>query len=96
MVGGVAPSQYLQKLQDHKQVRLDDQGMNAILESHLIQPNALRTDNFQDFYQVRKQAMLTITERAMGKSVVASSLTDDTEIDDDAINEGTQAFQHAN
>ena len=96
MVGGVTPSQYLQKLQDHKQVRLDDQGMNAILESHLIQPNALRTDNFQDFYQVRKQAMLTIIERAMGKSVVASSLTDDTEIDDDAINEGTQAFQHAN
>jgi hypothetical protein len=70
MIGGVAPSQYLQKLQDHKQVKLDDQDMDAILESHLIPASTLRADNFQDFYQIRKQKMLTIIERAMGKSVV--------------------------
>jgi hypothetical protein len=33
MIGGAAPSQYLQRLQQHSQVLLDDARMNAILEA---------------------------------------------------------------
>jgi len=70
MIGGVAPSQYLQKIQRHRQVQLDDAGMDAILESHLISPTALRTDDFDAFYEARKAALLSLIERAMGKQLL--------------------------
>ncbi|MEG1565048.1 MAG: DUF262 domain-containing protein, partial [Bacteroides sp.] len=34
MIGGVAPSSYLAKLQKHEQVKIDDDAMDAILRSH--------------------------------------------------------------
>ena len=71
MIGGVAPSQYLHKLQQHKQVLLDDAKMDAILESHLIPASLLRTDNFAEFYRLRKQQLLVLIEKAMGKESVA-------------------------
>ncbi len=37
MIGGVAPSKYLEKIQNNKQVLLDDAEMDAILESHISQ-----------------------------------------------------------
>jgi hypothetical protein len=49
MIGGVAPSQYLHKIQHHKQVQLSDAGMDAILGSHLISVAALRADDFDGF-----------------------------------------------
>jgi hypothetical protein len=79
MIGGGAPSQYLQKIQDHKQVKLDDAGMNAILESHLISPSTLRSDDFQAFYMARKQLMLALIEKAMGKSIVIGPVVDEPE-----------------
>jgi len=36
MIGGAAPSHYLQKIQHHKQVQIGDEAMNGLLESHLI------------------------------------------------------------
>jgi len=84
MIGGVAPSQYLQKIQDHKQVKLDDSAMNAILESHLISSADLRKDDFQGFYRARKQAMLALIEKAMGKSIATGAPTD--ESDDESGN----------
>jgi hypothetical protein len=69
MIGGKAPSSYLTSIQSHKQVGLDDGGMNAILESHLIDPASLRTDNFEQFYELRKQSLLEIVEQAMGKAI---------------------------
>src|SRR5690606_30633658 len=43
MIGGAAPSLYLQKLQKHQQVQLDDEAMNEILSSHLIAAGAMRS-----------------------------------------------------
>ena len=73
MIGGAAPSHYLQKLQHHKQVQLDASGMNTILESHLIPADTLRADDFQTFYTLRKQALLTLIEGAMGKNVMPAN-----------------------
>ena len=53
MIGGAAPSQYLQKLQQHNEVLLDDGQLNTILESHLIPAEMLRSDDFATFYQAR-------------------------------------------
>ena len=77
MIGGVAPSQYLEKIENHKQVKLDDVGMNAILETHLISADTLRNDDFQAFYKARKQALLALIEKTMGKSVVVGGMAED-------------------
>lgn len=69
MIGGKAPSSYLASIQTHKQVGLDNSGMNAILESHRIDPAALRADAFEQFYELRKESLLDIVELAMGKAV---------------------------
>lgn len=77
MIGGIAPSQYLQKIQDHKQVKLDDAGMNRILESHLIRASDLRSDDFLAFYESRKQALLKLIEKVTGKNVVVGGLLEE-------------------
>lgn len=69
MIGGVAPSAYLQKLQEHPQVLIDDSEMNKILESHCIPSQLLRSDDFDTFYLQRKQALIALIERAMGKQI---------------------------
>ncbi|MBE2170057.1 MULTISPECIES: DUF262 domain-containing protein [unclassified Cobetia] len=73
MIGGRAPSEYLARLQDHKQVQLGDEAMDAILEGHRIPTQALRSDDFDAFYQERKQNLLEIIEKAMGKKALAGS-----------------------
>lgn len=69
MIGGNAPSHYLQTLQTHKQVKLSDEEMNCILESHFIDPGTMRHDDFDEFYRSRIAKLLEIVEHAMGKSV---------------------------
>lgn len=69
MIGASAPSHYLAKLQGHKQVMLDGAAMDAILSSHLIPPVALRADDFDAFYQARKQALLGLIGKVMGKPI---------------------------
>ena len=43
--------------------------MNSILESHLIHPIAMRSDDFQVFFDRRFQALLNIISNAMGKKI---------------------------
>jgi hypothetical protein len=74
MIGGAAPSVYLKKLQDHKQVQLPNEAMNLLLESHRIDPSSLRTDDFEAFYNSRKSALLALITGAMGKTIVEPQL----------------------
>ena len=69
MIGGRAPSEYLQAIQTHKQVGLADDGMDAILQSHFIDASTLRADTFDLFFETRKDALLQIIEEAMGKKI---------------------------
>jgi hypothetical protein len=43
--------------------------MNAILVSHLINPVAMRSDDFQTFFDLRFQALLTLVSKATGKKI---------------------------
>ena len=43
--------------------------MNEILRSHLIDPVALRGDDFDTFFQARKEALLDRIEKAMDKPI---------------------------
>ena len=69
MIGGHAPAIYLKSLQNHHQVQIDDGQMNAILESHLIDPESMRMNDFELFFNLRQQALLKLIENATGKSV---------------------------
>lgn len=82
MIGGKAPSSYLHQLCTHSQVQMDERTQDVILRTHLIEPTTLRTDNFEHFYQQRKQQLIAMVERAMGKTVTVT-----TEIIDDEVGE---------
>lgn len=79
---GAAPSTYLGKLQSHPQVLIDDSEMNKILESHCIPSQSLRADDFDKFYSLRKQILLTLIEKAMGKQIVRGEVESDSDYED--------------
>lgn len=68
-IGGDAPSVYLQRLQNHDQVRLSDDEMNHLLATHALNPDPLRADDFEGFIEERRKRLNTLIARAMGKEV---------------------------
>ena len=70
MIGGKAPSRYLQQIREHAQVQIGVEEQDEILRTHLIEPGPLRADEFQRFYELRKQALIRLVERVMGKAVL--------------------------
>ena len=78
-IGGKAPSLYLKQIQDHEQVGLSGYEMDKILNGHLIDPDCLRSDDFDAFYKARKAALLNLIESVMDKTA------DTEDIDQEAI-----------
>lgn len=76
MIGGTAPSSYLAKLQAHKQVQVDEAGMDALLVTHHIPVAALRSDDFELFYSQRQQKLLSLIEGVMGKQVASETVSE--------------------
>lgn len=70
MIGGKAPSKYLQQIRSHAQVQISEADQDEILQSHLIEPAPLRTDDFAAFMTARKAALLQIISSAMGKAIL--------------------------
>jgi hypothetical protein len=68
IIGGDAPSVYLTKLADRQGVPTGD--LTANLASHFIDPALLRADNFDEFFDRRRQALLDRIGVAMGKAPV--------------------------
>lgn len=83
MIGGKAPSVYLEDLRKDERVQLSIAAQDEILMSHLIEPSAMRTDNFEDFYKKRKLKLSQLIEEAMGKRVIpiTDSVAEDQVID---------------
>jgi hypothetical protein len=66
-IGGVAPSEYLGKIEKRAQVtgsKLDD-----LVAGHLIDAKLLRGDDFDEFFDARREALCQMIEKAMGKEV---------------------------
>ncbi|MGK7930115.1 MAG: hypothetical protein AB4041_01600 [Microcystaceae cyanobacterium] len=63
-LGSQPPSSYLAQLEEKG---LDKGRIDEILRSHLIEPQWLRKDDFEGFFQARTRQLLTIVEMAMGK-----------------------------
>jgi hypothetical protein len=51
--------------------------MDEILRSHLIDPLALRADDFDRFFEARSEALLAKIEKAMGKSIADATADED-------------------
>lgn len=70
IIGGVAPSDYLAKLEkgDKQTPPIDRNQLNAYLCSHLIDPEILRSDNFELFMADRQKRLLKLIEQATGKT----------------------------
>ena len=88
-IGGDAPSIYLRRIEEQEDVSAAM--LDEILRSHLIEPEHLRNDDFESFFEARMQALSEIIAEAMEKPVVAEAGTDeaehDVEIEDDEIAE---------
>jgi hypothetical protein len=69
IIGGNAPSTYLARLQ--KSADISDERMGELLESHVIEPARLRSDDFKGFFEARELALLQRIEKAMGKKIAA-------------------------
>jgi hypothetical protein len=88
MIGGVAPSEYLRKLEkgNESSPAIPSGNLDGYLRTHLIDPKVLRADAFDDFMALRQQALLGLIEAATGKGAYLGSVDEegvDFEVDSD-------------
>lgn len=69
IIGGVAPSQYLAKLEkgDKHTPAIEQDRLHAYLRSHMIDPDLLMRDDFDAFMTDRQKRLLGLIEQAIGK-----------------------------
>jgi predicted transport protein/5S rRNA maturation endonuclease (ribonuclease M5) len=67
MIGGSAPSLYLQRIQ--RAAGITEDRLDEILRSHVIDSKALRKDDFEAFFRAREAALLDRIEEATGKPI---------------------------
>ena len=69
IIGGAKPSQYLAKLEkgDAQTPAIERAKLDALLRSHLVDPDLLRKDDFNAFMHDRQKRLLALIENAMGK-----------------------------
>lgn len=77
IIGGDAPSAYLKRLP--KQGAASDGELDDHLRSHLIDPESLRSDNYDGFFAKRRDAILALIEQAMGKVTYRGVASDEPE-----------------
>lgn len=66
-IGAAAPSKYLRVIEDRS--KLNESELDALLRTHLVDPDALRGDDFDAHFAHRKEAVIRLIENAMGKTV---------------------------
>jgi hypothetical protein len=71
IIGGVAPSQYLGKLEKGNDATppIEAGRLDNYLGSHLIDPALVRADDFEAFMEDRQKRLLALIEQATGKAV---------------------------
>jgi hypothetical protein len=90
IIGGVAPSEYLGKLENgsDRTPPIERRRLDEFLASHLIDPVILRADAFDAFLTDRQKRLLALIEQATGKATYSGGVPEegeDAEADPDAI-----------
>lgn len=82
-IGGSAPSVYLARIEQKH--GLSSEALDAILRSHMIDPTALRADDFEGFWKARKAALAELAASAQGKPVPMDDAPAEGYADDDGL-----------
>ena len=79
IIGGVAPSEYVAKLErgDKHTPAIDRKNLDAYLRSHLINPDILRSDDFDTFMTDRQRQLLRLIEQATGKTAYTGEIPEE-------------------
>lgn len=90
IIGGIAPSDYLLKLQKGNEMTppIERGKLDFYLRSHLIDPLLLRTDQFDAFMADRQKQLLALIEQATGKAPYIGDIPEegeDAEVDEDTV-----------
>lgn len=80
MIGGKAPSSYLEQIQVHKTVLLKPGDLDKLLATHCLDSSFLRSDDYLGFIESRRTLMLRLIETALGKP---PAMTEEAVADDD-------------
>lgn len=67
VIGGVAPSSYVGKIE--RNAKISSAELDELLRSHLVDPAALRSDDFNAHFESRREALCQLVETAIGKPV---------------------------
>ena len=67
MIGGRAPSEYLDTI--YKTSGIDEKKLIDIMSSHFIPTELLKSNDFNEFMEKRKESILEMIEKVMGKKV---------------------------
>ena len=83
ILGGIAPSSYLARLENGTTnvPSIPAERLLEYLGSHLIDPDLLKSDNFDAFFAARQEALLNLIEEAMGIKAYRGTETDEQETD---------------
>ena len=93
IIGGVAPSEYLAKLEQGNSSTppIASDALDGYLSSHLIAPDLLRGDKFEAFMEDRQKRLLGLIEQAMGKTAYTGNVPEEGE-DYDLIDDAEETF----
>jgi hypothetical protein len=64
IIGGAAPAEYLGKIE--RRSELDSAAVDSLVATHRIDPTTLRTNDFDRFFDQRREELLTLISTAMG------------------------------
>ncbi|MFD9663470.1 DUF262 domain-containing protein [Rhodococcus sp. NPDC059968] len=67
VIGGSAPSAYLTVIKNRAQIDADR--LDQLLETHLVNAERLRTDDFDGYFRERRESLCQLVEKAIGKPV---------------------------
>ena len=81
IIGGVAPSEYLEKLVrgDGTSPPIPRENIESFISSHLISPTLLFTNNFYEFMDDRQNQLLALIERVIDKKSFVGVLQEEGE-----------------
>ncbi len=84
IIGGVAPSEYLGKLEkgNSSTPPIATDKLDSYMSSHLIDPTLLRADKFEAFMEDRQKRLLGLIEQAMGKAAYTGNVPEEGEDND--------------
>jgi hypothetical protein len=85
-IGGAAPSSYLATIE--KRAQIPSGQLDGLLEAHLVQADLLRADDFDAYFEARRERLCQLVEAAMGKSVPR-------DVDQGAASEDSAQFDEA-